>query len=48
MDGISLEHHYRRALETLGKEPGMLRTILRKAQNKIQDPAEIKRRRPRT
>ncbi len=43
LDGIPLEHHYRRALETLGKEPGMLGTIFRKAQNKIQDPAKLKR-----
>ena len=43
MDGIPLEMHYRRTLETLSKEPGMLRTIFRKAQNKIQDPAKLKR-----
>jgi type I restriction enzyme M protein len=43
LDGIPLEHHYRRTLETLGKEPGMLRTIFRKALNKIQDPAKLKR-----
>lgn len=43
LDGIPLEHHYRRTLETLGKEPGMLGTIFRKAQNKIQDPAKLKR-----
>ncbi len=43
LDGIPLEQHYRHTLETLGKEPGMLRTIFRKAQNKIQDPAKLKR-----
>ncbi len=43
LDGIPLEQHYRRTLETLGKEPGMLRTIFRKAQNRIQDPAKLKR-----
>src|SRR5205807_1795682 len=43
MDGIPLEVHYRRTLETLSKEPGMLRVIFRKAQNKIQDPAKLKR-----
>ena len=43
LDGVPLEHHYRRTLETLGKEPGMLRTIFRKAQNRIQDPAKLKR-----
>jgi type I restriction enzyme M protein len=43
LDGIPLEQHYRHTLETLSKEPGMLRTIFRKAQNKIQDPAKLKR-----
>src|SRR5579884_3110559 len=43
LDGIPLEYHYRRTLETLGKEPGMLRTIFLKAQNKIQDPAKLRR-----
>jgi type I restriction enzyme M protein len=43
LDGIPLEYHYRHTLENLSKEPGMLRTIFRKAQNKIQDPAKLKR-----
>lgn len=43
LDGIPLEYHYRATLENLSKEPGMLRTIFRKAQNKIQDPAKLKR-----
>ncbi|HUS34344.1 MAG TPA: class I SAM-dependent DNA methyltransferase [Verrucomicrobiae bacterium] len=30
-------------LEKLGKRPGMLGTIFRKAQNKIQDPAKLRR-----
>ena len=30
-------------LETLGKRPGMLGLIFRKAQNKIQDPAKLRR-----
>jgi type I restriction enzyme M protein len=42
-DGDELEAHYRHVLEALGKEPGMLGTIFRKAQNKIQDPAKLKR-----
>jgi len=42
-DGDELEIHYRHILETLGKEKGMLGTIFRKAQNKIQDPAKLKR-----
>lgn len=42
-DGDALEVHYRHTLETLGKEPGMLGMIFRKSQNKIQDPAKLKR-----
>src|SRR5881396_3080752 len=42
-DGDELETHYRHALETLGKKSGMLGVIFRKAQNKIQDPAKLKR-----
>lgn len=39
-DGDELEAHYRHLLEELGKQPGMLGIIFRKASNKIQDPAE--------
>jgi len=42
-DGNALEKHYRHILESLGKEEGMLGIIFRKAQNKIQDPAKLKR-----
>ena len=42
-DGNALEVHYRHILETLGKEKGMLGVIFRKSQNKIQDPAKLKR-----
>jgi type I restriction enzyme M protein len=42
-DGDDLETHYRHTLETLGKQDGMLGVIFRKAQNKIQDPAKLKR-----
>jgi type I restriction enzyme M protein len=42
-DGDALEVHYRRLLETLGKEKGMLGVIFRKSQNKIQDPAKLRR-----
>jgi len=42
-DGDTLESHYRHILESLGKEKGMLGVIFRKAQNKIQDPAKLKR-----
>lgn len=43
MDGDALEIHYRHTLEDLGKHKGMLGLIFRKAQNKIQDPAKLKR-----
>jgi type I restriction enzyme M protein len=42
-DGDALETHYRHVLEHLGKEKGMLGLIFRKAQNKIQDPAKLRR-----
>ena len=42
-DGDDLETHYRHVLEKLGKQPGMLGIIFRKAQNKIQDPAKLRR-----
>ena len=43
LDGDDLDTHYRHILVELGKKPGMLGTIFRKAQNKIQDPAKLKR-----
>jgi type I restriction enzyme M protein len=42
-DGDELETHYRHVLEELGKQKGMLGVIFRKAQNKIQDPAKLRR-----
>ena len=42
-DGDDLEVHYRHVLEALGKQPGTLGTIYRKAQNRIQDPAKLRR-----
>ncbi|MFN2610787.1 MAG: N-6 DNA methylase [Actinomycetota bacterium] len=42
-DGDELETHYRHALEELGRSKGMLGVIFRKAQNKIQDPAKLRR-----
>ncbi len=42
-DGAELESVYVEILETLSKQPGVLGTIYRKAQNKIQDPAKLKR-----
>lgn len=43
LDGDDLETHYRHTLEELGKRPGMLGVIFKKAQNKIQDPAKLRR-----
>ena len=42
-DGDELEITYRHILETLGRQKGTLGVIFRKAQNKIQDPAKLKR-----
>jgi type I restriction enzyme M protein len=42
-DGDQLEVTYRHILEKLSKESGTLGVIFRKAQNKIQDPAKLKK-----
>ena len=42
-DGAELEIHYRDLLTTLATKPGMLGVIFRKSQNKIQDPAKLRR-----
>ena len=42
-DGDELEIHYRHILEELGRGNGLLGVIFRKAQNKIQDPAKLRR-----
>jgi type I restriction enzyme M protein len=42
-DGAELETIYSDILEKLSRQPGVLGTIYRKAQNKIQDPAKLKR-----
>lgn len=42
-DGEELEFTYRRILETLATEDGVLGVVFRKAQNRIQDPAKLKR-----
>jgi type I restriction enzyme M protein len=42
-DGDELEVQYRHVLTELGRQPGTLGVIFRKAQNKIQDPAKLKR-----
>ena len=43
LDGAALEAHYRHLLETLGKGTGMLGVIFRKAQNRIENPALLRR-----
>ena len=43
MEGVKLEGHYRDTLKKLGDEGGMLGLIFRKSQNKIQDPAKLRR-----
>jgi len=42
-EGDALEKTYKGILETLAKQTGTLGVIFRKAQNKIQDPAKLKR-----
>lgn len=42
-DGEAQEKHYRVILERLGTEPGLIGTIFRKAQNKLADPAKLKK-----
>src|SRR3954462_5665388 len=42
-DGDELEVHYRHLLTELGRRPGMLGVVFRKAQNRIQDPAKLRR-----
>lgn len=43
LDGDELETQYRHVLEGLARQGGMLGVIFRKSQNKIQDPAKLKR-----
>jgi type I restriction enzyme M protein len=43
LDGDALETQYRHILVELGKKKGTLGIIFRKAQNKIQDPAKLRR-----
>lgn len=42
-EGPELEVHYYELLQRLGRETGLLGLIFRKAQNKIQDPAKLRR-----
>ena len=43
LDGEALELHYRRVLDELGKKPGMLGEIFKKARQEIQNPATLRR-----
>ena len=43
MEGTKLEAHYRETLKKLGEQGGMLGLIFRKSQNKIQDPAKLRK-----
>src|SRR5512141_1425006 len=43
LDGDELEGHYREILTGLGQGAGLIPVIFRKAQNKIQDPAKLRR-----
>src|SRR5688500_10940679 len=43
LDGDQLEVHYRHILQELGTGSGLIPVIFRKAQNKIQDPAKLRR-----
>jgi type I restriction enzyme M protein len=42
-DGDELEVYYRHILEALGRKPGMLGEIFKKARPEIQNPATLKR-----
>ena len=41
-DGDALEAHYRKTLEHLGQQPGLLKLVFLKSQNKIGDPAKVR------
>ncbi|GAI04640.1 unnamed protein product, partial [marine sediment metagenome] len=43
LEGVELEEHYRHILDSLGREQGILGEIFRKAENRIRDPAKLKR-----
>src|SRR3546814_11009102 len=42
-DGDGLELQYRHTLENLARQDGLIGTIFRKSQNKLSDPAKLKR-----
>src|SRR5207244_10228474 len=43
LEGHELETHYRHLLDELGKKPGMLGEVFKKARMDIQNPATLKR-----
>ena len=43
LDGEALETHYRNALAALAKAPGLIGILFQRAQNKLSDPAKLKR-----
>jgi type I restriction enzyme M protein len=43
LSGLELENHYREILTELGQGSGLIPVIFRKAQNRIQDPAKLRR-----
>jgi type I restriction enzyme M protein len=43
LDGEDLERRYRQALEELGRQKGLIGQIFKGAQNKVSDPAKLKR-----
>ncbi|MGW0073385.1 type I restriction-modification system subunit M N-terminal domain-containing protein, partial [Streptosporangium sandarakinum] len=43
LTGAALEETYREALTELGKEKGILGTVFRKAQNRVQEPALLQK-----
>jgi len=43
LEGDELERHYRTILAELGRGSGLIPVIFRKAQNRIQDPAKLRR-----
>ncbi len=42
-DGAELEIQYMKVLTELGKQEGIIGVIFRKAQNRIQDPAKLRK-----
>ena len=43
LEGTELETHYRHILDELGKQEGIIGEIFRKAENRIRDPAKLRR-----